>query len=115
MSDKIERPDPRFVADLAQFPAHAVGSPLPKSVHLFGLPSEKSGAPSTLRKQSPGIRGQENYAQSYPHLWITRISLVTADNLTLRRVALSTLWGFDRFGCVEFAGERKVLCTHIQV
>ena len=34
MSDKIERPDPRLVADLTELIAHAVSGSLPQSIHI---------------------------------------------------------------------------------
>jgi hypothetical protein len=34
MRNKVERPDPRFIADLTELVAHAIGSPLPQSIHI---------------------------------------------------------------------------------
>ena len=34
MRNKVERPDPRLIADLTELVAHAIGSPLPQTIHI---------------------------------------------------------------------------------
>jgi hypothetical protein len=34
MSNKVERPDPRLIADLTELVAHAIGGPLPQTIHI---------------------------------------------------------------------------------
>ncbi len=91
MPNKIERPDPRLIADLTQLIADAISGPLPQTIHIASPCQTRTAhhAPGLAR----GIKCHANYAQAYPQMWISHISFVAADNLAALRAGLINLSG----------------------
>jgi hypothetical protein len=52
-------------------------------------------APKRREVPATAFKYRANYAQAYPHLWISKLCFAAAVDLMIERCGLSTYFGYD--------------------